>query len=73
NASSDAPRRLQGSRGLRDAERPGLHAHAERGNDLMGEKASCSECIRALRVSRRHTHSPGLEPGEQRWRQCYCR
>ncbi|PYC06274.1 hypothetical protein DMX04_00065 [Pseudomonas koreensis] len=31
NASSDAPR----SASERDAERPGLHSHAERGNDHM--------------------------------------
>ncbi|PMX25732.1 hypothetical protein C1X57_04520 [Pseudomonas sp. FW215-E1] len=34
NASRDAPRSSSG----RDAERPGLHSHAERGNDQSGGK-----------------------------------
>ena len=35
NASRDAPRHFHGLnvRRLRDAERPGRHSHAERGND----------------------------------------
>ncbi|PKH78811.1 hypothetical protein CXF97_19740 [Pseudomonas sp. Choline-02u-1] len=37
NASTDAPRSAFG----RDAERPGLHSHAERGNDRRGNPEPC--------------------------------